>query len=150
MSEMRSHGGSIDGAEVEMDLPGPVSIMATLESELGSKMIEPSVDTGACVSMISHDLWRNTECEAMIDGSMPTLCGANGHLLDVVGRAWVYLQIDEQPYKIEVCVVRGLGIDMLLGADFLRACGARLDFRDMTVALDGNRPIALYLAENAG
>ena len=142
-------GGS-DTFKVTMDLPGPVSLWANLESELGSQMVEPTVDTGACVSMISHALWWHSGCSKLTGAALPVLYDANGQLLDVSGQTMVYLEMDGRPYRSLMYIVRGLGTDMLLGADFLRATGACLDFGDMTAALNGNRPIALYLAEHTG
>ena len=109
--------------------------------------IEPAVDSGACVSVVSYERWWNNGCTDITDTPVPDLHDANGQTMDICGETRITMEIDSHLYRVPMFIVRGLDTDMLLGADFLRSTGARLDFRDMTVSLNGNRPIELYLAD---
>ena len=100
-----------DTFEVTVDLPGPVSLWANLESELGSQMVEPTVDTGACVSMISHALWWHSGCSELTGAALPVLYDANGQLLDVNGQTMVYLEMEGRPYRFLMYIVGNLGTD---------------------------------------
>lgn len=135
--------------ESTMDTMGPVSIMATLDGSFGGQLIEPAVDTGACVTMISRNRWWHAGCSKVIEGEkMPALHNASGEPLLVCGKTNVTLKIDSHVYRVPAYIVGKLGVDMLLGADFCRATEAVLDFGDMTVSLNRNRPIELYSAVN--
>ena len=140
-------GVGSETTETTENILGPLSIMATMEGSLGSQLIEPALDTGACVTMISRDRWRSAGCSKVIEGErMPQLHDASGGSLLVCGKTDVRLEMDGHAYRVPAYIVSELGVDMLLGADFCRATDARLDFGDMTVSLNGNRPLQLYSA----
>ena len=75
---------------------------------------------------------------------MPVLHNASGEPLFLCGKTMVTLVIDNHVHRVPSYIVGNLGVDMLLGADFCQATSALVDFGDMTVSLNGLRPIELY------
>ena len=93
---------------------------------LGGRPVHFLIDSGAAVSVISHDS-LSTSARADITKAAPLTVGANGLPLDVLGSVNLQVNVNNVCTSHVFIVARMLTVDCLLGIDFLSCHGAVLD-----------------------
>ena len=93
---------------------------------LGGRPVHFLIDSGAAVSVVSHDI-LSTSARANITKAAPLTVGANGLPLDVLGSVKLQVNVNNVCTSHVFIVARKLTVDCLLGIDFLSCHGAVLD-----------------------
>lgn len=97
------------------------------------------VDTGAAVSVMSLSFKNRLRQKVMfVWDKNTTFCGVGGETLVPVGLCSVSVVIGDECYRTEFVVLRRATHDVILGVDFLRECGATLDFSAGEICLQPN------------
>ncbi len=111
-----------------------------IQGAVGKKVLKILVDTGSTHSFLDFRVAK--EVKARIEAAAPLLVTvANGHKilskLKCPGFTW---NMNDQPYKADLRIIRLEGSSMVLGIDWLRTYGkVTFDYTDNMVTLDENR-----------
>ena len=93
---------------------------------LGGRSVHFLIDSGAAVSVVSHDI-LSTSARADINKAAPLTVGANGLPLDMLGSVNLQVNVNNVCTSHVFIVAGKLTVDCLLGIDFLSCHGAVLD-----------------------
>ena len=109
-----------------------------LPGVVGQESIPFLVDCGSAITIISDEVWNKIQRSQKGQlGKGPTAFAANKQQLTVLGRVRVRLQFGNWIVSHEVCVVKDLNSDGILGLDFLSKHGGMVDFRTTTLKING-------------
>jgi transposase InsO family protein len=103
-----------------------------VDLRVNGRTLAAVVDTGAMVSVLGEGAY-NKDVDGGLTATQLHLHGANGSALELMGEVSAELALGPVTQQWSLPVVRGLGYQCLLGADFLSRLGARLDFTNYTL-----------------
>ena len=109
-----------------------------LPGTVGPESISFLVDCGSAITIISDEVWN--KIEESQKGKLekgPVACTANNQKLTVLGSVRVRLEFGNWIVSQDVCVVKDLNNDGILGLDFLSKHGGMVDFRTKTLRING-------------
>lgn len=130
----------------------PVNVADTLhvDVKLFGNTCSFLVDTGAAVSLISLDVWKQLSAPVTLEPLVKQrLVSVSGSPLEVAGSARVTIVIGGTGFEVTVIVVDGVAAEGILGLDFLQLhqCSIDIDKRllylqnaSIQVQLDSRKP----------
>ena len=111
-----------------------------------NKTVQCMIDTGATVSLFKKTVWCQLEGEhgcSLSPWDGHKLVGVEGSPVSVCGVTTLHLDIAGTTFVSDFVVVDALGVDCIIGLDFLRKCEGVIDlpknilqFRNVTVPLE--------------
>ena len=109
-----------------------LSIDGIVRGSFGDDTVRINLVAGTCDSSISHERWHRNGCASLDTVTPPPpMRNANGHELEVCGRARILLVIEYRVYAVSLWVVHEMEGNIVLGADFLRTQKAVVDMAAM-------------------
>lgn len=122
-----------------MELPSPVLM---LKNKVGIVVdgvrTTALVDTGATVSVMSADFKNRLGRKVMFSwDKVATFRGVGGESLRPLGVCSVNLCFGGQYFTAEFTVLPRATHDVILGIDFLKQCGAKVDCKNGEIFIDG-------------
>ena len=81
--------------------------------KLNDSKVHLELDTGASVSVISEQTWKNSLNSVPLQESSVTLETYSGEMLDILGQTNVSVEYPYQVAKLPVYVSRGKGPDVM-------------------------------------
>lgn len=128
-----------------MDLPSPVLMLKNkVEIVVDGVRTMGLVDTGATVSVMSIDFKNRLGRKVMFDwDKVVTFRGVGGESLRPLGVCSVNVCFGGHSFRAEFTVLPRTTHGVILGIDFLKQCGAKVDCRNGEVFIDGTALSAL-------
>lgn len=128
-----------------MDLPSPVLMLKNkVEIVVDGVRTMALVDTGATVSVMSIDFKNRLGRKVMFDwDKVVTFRGVGGESLRPLGVCSVNVCFGGHSFRAEFTVLPRSTHGVILGIDFLKQCGAKVDCRNGEVFIDGTALSAL-------
>ena len=99
------------------------------------------VDTGANVTAIKADIWRQIPPPTKHPTSETTIShikSVSGESIPVLGQVEVPFHINSRSYPFKALLIETMAYDAILGRDFLEFYKAKIDFERRTLTLEGD------------
>ena len=99
------------------------------------------VDTGANVTAIKADVWRQIPPSTKHPPSPTTISymkSVSGESIPVLGQAEVPFYINSRSYPFKALLIEAMAYDAILGRDFLEFYKAKIDLERHTLTLEGD------------
>ena len=130
--------------------PTPPTGGYRLNVTINSKVVPFLLDTGAAVTLLRENIWRelNVDKQKLEPAPNLQLVGVDGSPLQARGRTQAELNLGGEAFRADIVVVDTLTTEGILGLDFLQKHGAVVDLggkrlvfsdRDLQLPLDGTR-----------
>ncbi|PFX14137.1 Retrovirus-related Pol polyprotein [Stylophora pistillata] len=103
-----------------------------------NKVPDNNETLGAAVTAVSAKVWRQYLCHADPELGVPDsekVTTVNSSRLTAVRKTSMEFVIDSRIFTFEVCVIKDLSFDVILGRDFLRRFCFKVDFQNGLVSL---------------
>ncbi|PFX13076.1 hypothetical protein AWC38_SpisGene22872 [Stylophora pistillata] len=95
------------------------------------------IDSGAALTAVSANVWRKHLCHAYPElgvSDSESVTTVNGSRLTTIGKTLMEFVIGSRIFTFEVCVIKDLSFDVILGRDFLQRFCFKVDFKDGVVS----------------
>ena len=119
----------------------------TCEVTVGGKAMRALIDTGASVSLMSFKKYRGLRTKGWLKASDIAISQADGRGMRILGIKWLPVKVGGVDKFQKLYIAPGLCEDVVLGEDWLKECGAQLNFDPAVLTVGGVR---VALGDSAG
>lgn len=105
--------------------------------------VEYLIDTGANVSAIRADIWRQIPQRTKHPPSethIKSISAVNGQSIPVLGQVELPFSINDRTYPFNILIIESIAYDVILGRDFLESYKAKIDLKDHILELQHEVP----------
>ena len=110
----------------------------SLEGHIDGRLVTYLVDTGANVSAIRAEIWRQLPPKTKHPPTpthVATISTVNGQSIPVLGEVKLPFSINGKVYPFKALVIEAIAYDVILGRDFLEHYKAKIDLKNHVLEL---------------